>query len=411
MKLFTFLFFLFCCSSICQLRGQNKCLSSEHRHSFLTKNPDTDYNRNEMEAVLSEWMNSLESRERFRSVITIPIVVHVLYFASEENIPDEQIYSQIDILNEDYRSLNADINIVPAEYQSLIADTEIEFCLAAVDPDGNETNGITRKFVNNPIGLGGTTEIHYSDMGGQDAWDTEKYINIWVSKFAGGIGGISSFPGVGPATEDGVEINYLQFGSINVEPPYHLGRTLTHEIGHYLNLEHPWGPELNDCCDDDFITDTPESCETYIGQCPTHPVVSCSMPDLFMNFMFYADDACLTMFTQGQKMRMLATLNTLRSGLMDGGKCNFVSTNDLQGINGVKLFSNPVNDVLHFEILNDYFKNGQINIYDISGKVVFQEDIKQIGFYEILIADYKSGMYFLCLEKEGGIIVEKIIIN
>ena len=252
MRLIISFVFIFYSLSIFQLNAQNRCASSEHRNLLLNENTGINWDRTEMEKTLSDWINSDESRSGLRSVMTIPVVVHVLYNSNEENIPDEQIQSQLDILNQDYRALNDDINNVPAEYQSLIADTEIEFCLAATDPDGNATTGITRKFTNNPVGLGGTTNIHYSDQGGQDAWDTEKYINIWVAKFAGGIGGISSFPGIGPAAEDGVEINYLQFGNINVDPPYHLGRTLTHEIGHYLNLEHPWGPQLSDCCDGRF---------------------------------------------------------------------------------------------------------------------------------------------------------------
>ena len=247
--------------------------------------------------------------------------------------PDEQIISQIDVLNQDYQALNAEIPSIPAVFQPLIADIELEFCLAAVDPDGNQTTGITRKFTNNPVGIGGITAIHYSVLGGQDAWDTERYLNIWVAKFAGGIGGISSFPGIGPPEEDGVEVNYLQFGNINVDPPYHLGRTLTHEIGHYFNLEHPWGPSITDCCEDDFVADTPESCETYIGQCPTHPAVSCSIPDIFMDFMFYSDDDCMGMFTNGQKMRMLATLNTLRQGLLENDVCEYVPTTEAD-ING-----------------------------------------------------------------------------
>ena len=386
-------FFLFLNTLPCQ----NRCAAVEARQAILEASPDWKNQKAKTKTPITS-----------RSVITIPIVVHVVYNSSDENIPDEQIHSQIDILNQDYRALNAEIPSIPSEFQPLIADTEIEFCLAAVDPDGNQTIGITRTFTNNPVGIGGTSAIHYSAQGGQDAWDTDRYLNIWVAKFAGGIGGIASFPGIGPPEEDGVEINYLQFGNINVQPPYHLGRTLTHEIGHYLNLEHPWGPAITDCCESDFVDDTPESCETYIGQCPAHPSVSCSMPDMFMNYMFYSNDECLGMFTLGQKMRMLTTLNTVRSGLLDSEACDFVPTEEPADEMAVKILSNPASQKFRFEI-NKLHQTGFVKIFDVAGREVFSKKINKVGVQEVDIEGVKRGVHLFVFENGKSVTVEKVI--
>jgi hypothetical protein len=267
--------------------------------------------------------DALQDQPSSRTLVTIPVVVHVVWNKPEENIPDEQIHAQLEVLNRDFRAANVEIAQVPAIFEDKIADVGIEFCLASRDPTGKATNGITRTFTPNTVGIGGTPSIHFSALGGKDAWAPAHYLNIWVAKFAGGVGGIATFPGQGPADEDGVEIDYRQFGTgSNLQPPYHLGRTCTHEIGHYFNLEHIWGPSINSCCnEDDFVSDTPNSCETYLGQCPVHPVFSCLQPDMFMNFMNFTDDDCMAMFTKGQKTRMLAALDTWRSGLLNSSAC------------------------------------------------------------------------------------------
>ncbi len=392
-----------------QQTGLTRCLSTESRDVSQSQDAHFIEIKKEQEKTIQDWIKNNGNRVGQRSIITIPVVVHVIWNSPEENIPDEQIFSQIETLNQDFRALNVEIENIPAEFQPLIADAEIEFCLAKTDPSGNETMGITRTFTNNPVGIGGTPAIHFGSQGGKDAWDPELYLNIWVAKFAGNIGGTGSFPGQGPPEEDGVEVNYLQFGSVNTQPPYHLGRTLTHEIGHYLNLEHPWGPSISDCCGDDFVADTPEACETYIGQCPDHPVVSCSQPDLFMDFMFYTDDACLGMFTEGQKMRMLATLNTLRPGLMQSMACEPVSTDDLVAGMDVKVFPNPAEDKLYIEIEGQQGFGDAIKILDLWGREMLEE--KNFNDVEINVSAFPAGVYFLLLKNKTGIHIEKVVIN
>lgn len=398
------IFILFLFAALASLSAQNRCGASDHR---IMRNPDWQTTIASQELLINEWLRNAPDRIGVRNVVKIPIVVHVVWNSNAENISDEQIFSQIEILNKDFRAMNVEIPTIPGVFQPLIADVEFEFFLAGIDPDGNPTSGITRRYTNNLVGIGGTSAIHYTAQGGQDAWDPEHYLNIWVAKFAGGIGGISSFPGVGLPEEDGVQVNYLQFGDINVLPPYHLGRTLTHEIGHYFNLEHPWGPSITDCCEDDFVNDTPETCETYISECPTHPAISCSMPDIFMDFMFYTNDDCMGMFTKGQKGRMWAALNLFRPGLLDnhvGG----LEQPDAQPF--FKIINNPADGQLFFKVGLGNSLEGKIRLVTVSGQVIYENKSVQLGVNSIITNQFPSGVYLVVFENMTGLQVEKVVL-
>lgn len=347
-----------------------------------------------------------------RSVVTIPVVVHVVWNTSNENISNEQILSQIDVLNEDYSAQNVEIPNVPAVFQPLIADVGFQFCLAQKDPEGNPTTGITRTFTANSIGIGGTANIHHTSMGGHDAWDPEKYLNIWVAKFAGGLGGVASFPGEGPPEEQGVEINFLQFGNFGtVAPPYHLGRTCTHEIGHYFNLEHLWGPNFNSCCDeDDGVADTPNSCEDYLNECPTHPVFSCTQPDLFMDFMNYTDDACMAMFTKGQKERMQAALNTFRPGLLSSDACSSVGVGEQVATSELVIFQNPTKEMLGFEIKTEQIGEWETTLTSALGQQVFKKNIPSNQIWQERCDFLPSGIYFLTVKQGGAALAKRVVI-
>ncbi|RMG27418.1 MAG: hypothetical protein D6730_07225 [Bacteroidetes bacterium] len=237
-----------------------------------------------------------------RSVITIPVVVHVVYHTEEENISDEQILSQIEVLNEDFGRFNADANQTPVQFMDVAADTRIRFQLATTDPYGEPTTGITRTYTDVPAFSAFQNEMKFQPQGGMDAWPTQDYLNIWVCNLSMGVLGYSQFPG-GPAETDGVVICYKYFGRTgDITPPFNLGRTATHEIGHWLNLRHIWGD--GPCGTDDLVEDTPEA------EGPTHGCLrtnfSCGSPDMVSNFMDYTDDACMNLFTQGQANRMRA---------------------------------------------------------------------------------------------------------
>jgi hypothetical protein len=263
--------------------------------------------------------------------VTIPVVVHVLYGTASENISDAQIQSQIDVLNEDYHKLNADANKVPSVFAGLAADVGIQFTLAKRTPAGVATTGIERKSQAAPSGGWGTSDkIKKTTYGGLAAWDATKYLNLWVGTIGGGILGYAQFPG-GAAATDGVVISPVYFGRTGtVTAPYNLGRTASHEVGHWLNLNHIWGDDGTACTGTDNVADTPNQADENYGK-PTFPQVSCSNGpngDMFMNYMDYVDDAAMFMFSTGQSARMNALfasggarvgLLTSQGGVAPGG--------------------------------------------------------------------------------------------
>ena len=173
-------------------------------------------------------------------IINIPVVVHVLYNNSTQNISDAQVISQIVSLNNDFRRRNADTINTPAPFKSVAADTRIQFCLAKVDPNGKYTTGIIHKYTTETQFVADDA-MKFSSQGGDDAWDASKYLNIWVCNLFGRTLGYAVLPG-SPAEKDGVVIQYDVFGTIGyLTSPFNKGRTATHEIGHWLGLKHLWG--------------------------------------------------------------------------------------------------------------------------------------------------------------------------
>jgi Pregnancy-associated plasma protein-A/Secretion system C-terminal sorting domain/Fibronectin type III domain len=238
-----------------------------------------------------------------RIVVTIPVVFNVVWNTTAENISDARLLEQLQVLNDDFRKLNADQNLVPAVFQPLHVDCEINFCLATRDPSGNATTGIRRQFTNTTA-FSTNDAVKFTAQGGLDGWDRNSYLNFWVCDLSGGLLGYAQFPG-GAAATDGVVCDYAYTGVTGASAPFNKGRTATHEVGHWLNLRHIWG-DAN--CGNDLVSDTPTQ-QTSNGGCPTFPKVTCSNGpngDMFMNYMDYTNDACMYMFTAGQKARMQA---------------------------------------------------------------------------------------------------------
>jgi hypothetical protein len=247
----------------------------------------------------------------------ITVVVHVLRRTAADDITDAQVASQIDVLNEDYSATNADLTKVPEPFQDAVGNPELRFALATVDPDGNPTSGITRtrtRVAQFPI----DDSMKAAATGGADPWDAERYLNMWVCRLAGGTLGYAQFPG-GPPETDGVVITTTAFGrNGSARAPFDLGRTATHEVGHYLNLSHIWGEaRIPTCTDSDQVDDTPNQLGPNFDK-PGFPKTSCAGTphgDMFMNYMDYVDDDAMFMFTDQQVERMLAALQFSRSKL------------------------------------------------------------------------------------------------
>jgi hypothetical protein len=271
---------------------------------------------------------------KFQQGDTIPVVFHVVYNNFPQNISDAQLLSQLAVLNEDFNRLNSDAGNTPPPFKAVAGNPRIHFCLAALDPYGKPSTGITRTFTSKPSFQYSENEVKFGNKGGHNVWNPELYLNIWVCNLADNILGYAQFPG-GPPETDGIVLRYSSVGRYPINPffsPYNLGRTATHEIGHWLGLRHIWGEEEGSCTDSDQISDTPNQSDKSTG-CPNFPKISCNnVPngDMFMNYMDYTNDACMNLFTQQQSELMNATLHTTRKKILSSNACTNILNADFR---------------------------------------------------------------------------------
>ena len=268
-----------------------------------------------LERFTDRCIQSGRASRLMRQEITISVVVHVVFKSPAENISAAQVRSQITALNRDYQAKNRGVAGVPNVWKGLAASPKLRFVLATRDARGNPTHGITRtKTTRDNFGTGDSVK---TSADGVAPWPTRQYLNLWVCTLAGGLLGYAQFPG-GPTATDGVVILNTAFGTVGTAAtPFDLGRTATHEVGHWLNLRHIWG-DRDDCGGTDSVSDTPNAQHPNYGT-PTFPHPSChNAPDgdMFMNYMDYVDDRAMVMFTTGQAARMNATFAGPRSSFL-----------------------------------------------------------------------------------------------
>ena len=288
----------------------------EHQHLLET---DPSFRKNQVALE-----HACQARLRSAAVARVApykftVVVHVVHNPASpaEKISVAQVNSQIAVLNRDFRATNPDKSKTPAVFSGLVADPMIEFVLATKDPAGHATTGITFTETHETSFSDRGNPVKFKSKGGISAWNTKKYLNIWVCTLSESLLGYAQFPG-GPVKTDGVVILNTGFGTNgSAAAPFNLGRSATHEIGHFLNLRHIWG-DTPDCSGSDLVADTPNAEDSNFGK-PTFPHVSCSNGpngDMFMNYMDYVDDDSMFMFTPGQVARMHTTLDGPRKSLV-----------------------------------------------------------------------------------------------
>lgn len=279
------------------------CGTMDHLNELVQQDPKLPDRMAQIEAFTQAWI-AQNGGSTPDVVHTIPVVVHVVWNTAAENLSDALIQTQIQVLTEDFRRLNPDAGQTRAAFLPVAADSEFNFCLATRDPSGNPTNGITRTQTAT-TSFSSNNNVKFTANGGRDAWPAASYLNIWVCDLGGGLLGYAQFPG-GAASTDGVVCDYAYFGR-PATVPFHLGRTATHEVGHWLNLRHIWG-DSSTCGVDDLVADTPDS-NAATNSCPTGTITQCGVSIQWENYMDYTYDACMNMFTQGQKTRMKALFN------------------------------------------------------------------------------------------------------
>jgi len=414
-------------------------------------------------AVKQTFAEAHKNRATSRSneVHQVQVVVHVVHNTDVQNISDALIHEQIAILNEDFQSLNADQANAREMYKAIAGNAGMEFVLATTDPQGNPTNGITRTatevatFVDLDLDIATLLEaaaecgldftciqqmddVKRSDRGGIDPWDTDRYINIWVTNlnidFLGqqmpAILGFA-YPPVGapnwPAeifAEDlssiaGLVIHHEAFGKNNAGEGLlgnlaDGGRTTTHEMGHYFGLRHVHGD--GGCEEDDGISDTPSADASQQAQADPENLPVCSdlysintcdaddMPDMVENYMDYNAITCQNLFTQEQVDIMRAMLEGPRAGLL--GQMSTSTAEEIAATQGFKVFPNPTAGTLNLSLDGYNLADFQVRVQNILGAEVGVNVTS--GNTQIDMSQLNNGVYLVNLVKADLQIVKKV---
>lgn len=309
-SLYTITIFLIS-TGIARAQSPYVCGADQARQRLIQQHPEILQQEAELEQFTQTFVpDYMKYRDSRTGNIVIPVVFHILHQGGLENISDAQVIDEMRILNEDYNKRNADTSAVIPVFKPIIADVGIEFRLANIDPWGNCTNGIER--INTCQTYSGND---YSKL---NNWPRDKYLNVWVCRsMEDGVAGYAYYPGsvntiLNFPSKDGVIILHDYIGSIGTGNTTNC-RALTHEVGHYLNLKHPWGDTNNPgvSCGDDDVNDTPITrgsnlnCNLNLNYCVAGTIEN------VQNYMDYS--YCSKMFTNGQAARMMAALNSDKS--------------------------------------------------------------------------------------------------
>ncbi len=393
------------------------CGTMENLEMLKQQDPELEDKMNQVEREMEDYMVNLRVNpdNSITAVITIPTVFHVVWNTAAESLSVSRLNDQLTVLNQDYRKTNTDASLVPAAWTSIAADCEVQFCLAQRDPFGAPTTGITYRQTT-VTSFSTNNNVKYTANGGTNIWDRSKYLNIWVCDLGSGLLGYAQFPG-GLAATDGVVCDYQYTGTTGASAPYNKGRTATHEVGHWLNLRHIWGDDGTACTGSDLVTDTPNQAgENYTCWAPLTVRTDACSPSapgfMWMNYMDYTDDACMYMFTAGQKARVVACLGTSRLSLQTSNGC----TPSNPGVTeyttyAINMIPNPNQGEFIISSPVYLLQDCEVKIYNALGSVV--KELKNGSFSEIHvdIRDVNPGVYFVELNNGTGMITKRLIIT
>ncbi|MBC7947068.1 MAG: choice-of-anchor J domain-containing protein [Chitinophagaceae bacterium] len=324
----------------------SRCGTMSHLEDVYRQNPGLKQANELLLNQLRQGPAQGNQNQRLNAIVTIPIVFHIV-LPNPYIVTDADIQAQVDRLNLDYSGLNGDSANVPTQFQSVRGHTQIRFCLAQRTPGGLPTNGIERRASGTSYTGGASDPIKSTASGGLDVWDANQYFNVWVGG-GGGILGYATFPGTSNASQQGVVTDIIGTAAnpCYVDPSYNMGRTLSHEAGHYFGLFHIWGDDGGACTGSDFrnlpgtclitdatlagtagdntIGDTPSQGDQNFG-CPSGNLTNSCSPnppgDMYQNYMDYTDDACMTLFTSKQALRMEWVVANCRAGYITSMGC------------------------------------------------------------------------------------------
>ncbi|WP_020604207.1 M43 family zinc metalloprotease [Spirosoma spitsbergense] len=408
----------------------NRCGVMDHERILQQRNPDRLRQLNELNNQIDQYLEKQQSlRQPAANVIyRIPIVVHVVHNNASNtiggvnnvNISDAQILSQIQVLNEDYRRLPGTngYNTSP-----IGADAQIEFYLATADPNGQPTTGITRHYYAQKSSF----SIFDDDLLLSQIvyWPSDRYLNIWVTSIQDNYLGYTQFPtatdtlkGLPPRTNDltdGSIIDYRVFGrqtgTVN-RSLYLLGRTVTHEIGHWLGLIHPWG-DAN--CGNDYVADTPpmadgstaqQSCRQTFSNCDGKGQVR----DLMENYMNYWPDACMNMFTSGQVARMRAVL------VLNARRAKVVSTSaSLPGSENltIAVYPNPASSDPAVDVQLKGTQSFSVGLLDMAGRQLRTLSYTDVPSTRVIlpVTGLSPGLYIVRVKTGSETVSKRLLVQ
>jgi len=430
---------LLCCSLSLLWAQREPCATDQVLQHQLRQDPTLELRMQALERKVQQWIQQQHIQRTATEVFTIPVVVHIVYLDSSENIDDSLVHQQIAILNEDFGFRNSDTTNIRPLFRGRAANVGIEFCLAKVDPQGNPTTGITRtqgvspKIFGIPLGFFDplTNNIKSVEGGGADPWPADQYLNIWVGNIGAellGLLGYAQFPqsytdpeigdsGQQALETDGVVVDYRAFGGNADYLMVPGGRSATHEVAHWLGLRHIWGD--GDCSKDDFVDDTPttagasQACDTTANTCSDTTSNVADEPDMVENYMDYAL-GCSNMFTLGQKARMLGYLlnDSIRSALLTSPACQESTTaiGPLPEAISWKVFPNPTSGLLQLRWQNQSPQPAHIQLMDLQGRSLLDLSSRQHEL-QIDLGPHPAGVYLIRLTTTAGTAVKKVVLH
>jgi len=384
--------------------SQIHCATDEYNRPFIESNIEK---YNQIEENIQSYLSGNELKSNGQ--IVIPVVFHIVWIDNRQNLSESVILDQLDALNIAFNAKNEDVSIITDTLSNWVGNFNIRFELAHIDPNGEFTSGITRTKTINP---------HFSYFGdqvknshyGKDAWPTDRYLNIWVCNLLEGMKGYSQFPGGDPNT-DGIVVDWQTVGNKIYEWTYPdsqsfaCGKVLVHEVGHWLNLYHPWGSGSG--CEDDFIPETglqsdpiypSETChDTIFGNCSP-------MERLFVkHYMDYSGCSCMVTFTKNQVKRGLASLHTYRENIIT----NYIPRPEVNHLSDVLVNPNLTEGEFYIQLPNNTIVT--VSIFDMNGKIIEQRHIHEKILNTFNISKNDGGVYFIRISDNTNVITKKII--